>query len=35
MFSQDGLSLWSPTPGQPTEVIPDQQIRSDWWRQSR
>jgi len=32
MFSQDGLSLWSPTPGQPTEVVPNQQIRSDWWR---
>ena len=26
------LKLWSPTPGTPTEVIPNQEIRSDWWR---
>jgi L-ascorbate metabolism protein UlaG (beta-lactamase superfamily) len=28
----DGLKLWSPTPGVPSEVIPNQQLRSDWWR---
>jgi L-ascorbate metabolism protein UlaG (beta-lactamase superfamily) len=26
------LKLWSPTPGTPTEVTPNQEIRSDWWR---
>jgi L-ascorbate metabolism protein UlaG (beta-lactamase superfamily) len=35
VFAVDGLKLWSPTPGEPTEVIPDQQLRSEWWRQSR
>jgi L-ascorbate metabolism protein UlaG (beta-lactamase superfamily) len=28
----EGLKLWSPTPGVPTEVIQDQEIRSNWWR---
>jgi L-ascorbate metabolism protein UlaG (beta-lactamase superfamily) len=28
----EGLKLWSPTPGVPTEVIRDEEIRSDWWR---
>jgi L-ascorbate metabolism protein UlaG (beta-lactamase superfamily) len=28
----EGLKLWSPTPGIPTEVVQDQEIRSDWWR---
>ena len=28
----DGLKLWSPTPGAPTEVVPGNEIRSDWWR---
>jgi L-ascorbate metabolism protein UlaG (beta-lactamase superfamily) len=28
----DGLKLWSPTPGVPTEVLPNQELRSDWWR---
>jgi L-ascorbate metabolism protein UlaG (beta-lactamase superfamily) len=28
----EGLKLWSPTPGVPTEVIPDKELRSDWWR---
>jgi L-ascorbate metabolism protein UlaG (beta-lactamase superfamily) len=26
------LKLWSPTPGVPSEVVPGQQIRSEWWR---
>ena len=26
------LRLWSPTPGLPSEVVPGQEIRSDWWR---
>jgi len=28
----EGLKLWSPTPGVPTEVVRDQEVRSDWWR---
>jgi L-ascorbate metabolism protein UlaG (beta-lactamase superfamily) len=28
----EGLRLWSPTPGIPTEVDPDTELRSDWWR---
>jgi L-ascorbate metabolism protein UlaG (beta-lactamase superfamily) len=27
-----GLKIWSPTPGVPTEVLPGQEVRSDWWR---
>jgi hypothetical protein len=26
------LKLWAPTPGIPTEVAKDQEIRSNWWR---
>jgi L-ascorbate metabolism protein UlaG (beta-lactamase superfamily) len=26
------LKIWSPTPGMPTEVVRDEEIRSDWWR---
>ena len=32
LFAVDDLRLWSPTPGIPSEVVPGQQIRSDWWR---
>jgi len=28
----EGLKLWSPTPGIPTEVVKGHEIRSDWWR---
>jgi L-ascorbate metabolism protein UlaG (beta-lactamase superfamily) len=28
----EGLKLWSPTPGTPTEVICGEEIRSNWWR---
>ena len=28
----EDLKLWSPAPGMPTEVVPNQEIRSDWWR---
>ena len=27
-----GLPLWAPTPGEPTEVVRGQQVRSEWWR---
>ncbi len=26
------LKLWSPTPGMPTEVVRDEELRSHWWR---
>lgn len=28
----DGLKLWSPSPGEPTEVVRGAELRSDWWR---
>jgi L-ascorbate metabolism protein UlaG (beta-lactamase superfamily) len=28
----EGLKLWSPTPGVPTEVVVGEQVRSEWWR---
>jgi hypothetical protein len=31
----EGLKLWSPTPGVPTEVIADEELRSGWWREAR
>jgi L-ascorbate metabolism protein UlaG (beta-lactamase superfamily) len=27
-----GLKLWSPEPGIPSEVFPDVELRSEWWR---
>ena len=32
VFAVENLKLWSPTPGKPSEVVPDQEIRSEWWR---
>jgi L-ascorbate metabolism protein UlaG (beta-lactamase superfamily) len=32
IFAVDDLSLWSPTPGIPSEVVAGGEIRSDWWR---
>jgi L-ascorbate metabolism protein UlaG (beta-lactamase superfamily) len=32
VFAAEDLKLWAPTPGLPTEVVRDQQIRSTWWR---
>jgi L-ascorbate metabolism protein UlaG (beta-lactamase superfamily) len=26
------IRIWSPEPGQPTEVVGDAEVRSDWWR---
>jgi L-ascorbate metabolism protein UlaG (beta-lactamase superfamily) len=31
IFSLEGLKLWSPPPGVPTEVEPSVEIRSEWW----
>ena len=28
----EGLKLWSPTPGVPSEVIAGRELRSEWWR---
>jgi L-ascorbate metabolism protein UlaG (beta-lactamase superfamily) len=28
----EGLKLWSPPPGVPTEVAAEQELRSQWWR---
>lgn len=28
----DGLKLWAPEPGAPTEVVRGVEVRSDWWR---
>lgn len=28
----EGLKLWSPTPGIPSEVTADEELRSEWWR---
>lgn len=32
IFAADGVKLWSPTPGEPTEVVAGEEIRSEWWR---
>jgi len=32
IFAARDLKLWSPTPGLPTEVVPGEEIRSNWWR---
>ena len=29
--SRDGLRLWTPTPGVPTEVVEDEAVRERWW----
>jgi len=28
----EGVKLWSPQPGVPTDVVADVELRSDWWR---
>jgi L-ascorbate metabolism protein UlaG (beta-lactamase superfamily) len=28
----EGLKLWSPTPGLPSEVVAGEELRSEWWR---
>jgi len=29
----EGLKLWAPEPGVPTEVVREVELRSDWWRE--
>ncbi len=28
----DDLKLWAPTPGEPTELVRGEEVRSSWWR---
>jgi hypothetical protein len=28
----EGLKLWSPTPGVPSDVMAGEELRSEWWR---
>jgi L-ascorbate metabolism protein UlaG (beta-lactamase superfamily) len=32
IFAVKDLKLWSPAPGTPSEVVGNQEIRSEWWR---
>jgi L-ascorbate metabolism protein UlaG (beta-lactamase superfamily) len=32
VFAVDGLTIWSPEPGTPTEVVKGIELRSEWWR---
>ncbi len=32
MFGVEGLQLWSPEPGVPTEITRGEELRSEWWR---
>jgi L-ascorbate metabolism protein UlaG (beta-lactamase superfamily) len=29
---EQGIKLWAPEPGKPTEVVQQAEVRSDWWR---
>ena len=35
LADEEGIRLWSPEPGRPTEVVPGVELRSSWWRPSR
>ncbi len=32
VFAVDGLKIWSPEPGKPTELVKGIELRSEWWR---
>ena len=32
MFGVEGLKLWSPVPGEPTDVVKGEEHRSEWWK---
>jgi hypothetical protein len=32
LLANEDLKLWSPTPGQPTDVLRGVSLRSEWWR---
>jgi L-ascorbate metabolism protein UlaG (beta-lactamase superfamily) len=33
LFAVQGLNIWAPEPGMPTEVVRGSEMRSEWWRQ--
>jgi len=33
LADKEGITLWSPGPGVPTEVVSGEELRSPWWRQ--
>jgi L-ascorbate metabolism protein UlaG (beta-lactamase superfamily) len=33
IWTVEKLKLWSPTPGEPSEVIAGEELRSEWWRE--
>jgi len=32
IWREEGLKLWSPTPGVPSDVVKGEELRSEWWR---
>ncbi len=32
VFAIEGLRLWTPVPGMPTEVVEETEVRSQWWQ---
>jgi L-ascorbate metabolism protein UlaG (beta-lactamase superfamily) len=32
IFAEQGLKIWSPQPGLPTEVVREVEVRSEWWK---
>ncbi len=32
IFAIEGLKIWTPAPGMPTEVCAETELRSEWWR---
>jgi len=32
IFAVEGLKIWAPEPGLPTEVCEETELRSEWWR---
>lgn len=32
LAAQENISLWTPEPGRPTEVVRNVEVRSEWWR---
>jgi L-ascorbate metabolism protein UlaG (beta-lactamase superfamily) len=32
VFAVEGLHIWAPEPGMPTEVVRGSEVRSEWWR---
>ncbi len=34
LFAAETVKLWAPEPGRPSEVVPNMELRSEWWRDS-